>query len=136
MKRILFICEANSIRSQLAEGLARYYWLGRNVQIESAGCFGGGSVDMYVKKVLLEMKIDYSMQFSKSYTAIENPEGVNAVVILCGRDFIGNYFPNAKKYHLPLAIPRLALGCNNRQILDSYRFLSLKILELLKTIKL
>ena len=83
MKRIVFICEANSIRSQLAEGLARYFWLGRNVHVESAGSCNGGGVNYFVKTVLQEMKIDCSLQHSKSFKNIIDPESVDVVVILC-----------------------------------------------------
>ncbi len=129
MKRIIFICEANSIRSQLAEGLAKRYWLGRNVQIESAGRCSCGYVNQYVKKILLKMKIDYSLQFSKSFLQIPFPDKVDIVVILCEYDFIGNYFPNAFKYHLPLNLP-YEIGSNN--VLDIMRIYQNLVQETLK----
>lgn len=136
MKRIVFICEANSIRSQLAEGLARYFWLGRSVQVESAGSCNGGGVDYFVKTVLQEMKIDCSLQHSKSFKNIIDPESVDVVVILCSRDFIGDFFINAQKIHYPLDIPSIAFASYNQYILDGYRRLGQQILDLFKTIKL
>lgn len=136
MKRIVFICEANSIRSQLAEGLARYFWLGRNVHVESAGSCNGGGVNYFVKTVLQEMKIDCSLQHSKSFKNIIDPESVDVVVILCSRDFIGDFFINAQKIHYPLDIPSIAFASYNQYILDGYRRLGQQILDLFKTIKL
>ena len=136
MKRVVFICEANSIRSQLAEGLARYFWLGRSVQVESAGSCNGGGVDYFVKTVLQEMKIDCSLQHSKSFKNIIDPESVDVVVILCSRDFIGDFFINAQKIHYPLDIPSIAFASYNQYILDGYRRLGQQILDLFKTIKL
>lgn len=136
MKSVLFICEANSTRSQLAEGLARYFWLGRNVQVESAGSSAGAGVNYYVKEVLRELKIDYSSQNSKSFTSIQNPHSINIVVILCSRDFIGNFFKNAQKIHYPLDIPSVAFATGNQFILDGYRRLGEQILNLFKLIKL
>ena len=136
MKRIVFICEANSIRSQLAEGLARYFWLGRNVHVESAGSCNGGGVNYFVKTVLQEMKIDCSLQHSKSFKNIIDPESVDVVVILCSRDFIGDFFINAQKIHYPLDIPSIAFLSANQYILDGYRRLGQQILDLFKTIKL
>ena len=121
MKRIVFICEANSIRSQLAEGLARYFWLGRNVHVESAGSCNGGGVNYFVKTVLQEMKIDCSLQHSKSFKNIIDPESVDVVVILCSRDFIGDFFINAQKIHYPLDIPSIAFASYNQYILDIFR---------------
>lgn len=136
MKRIVFICEANSIRSQLAEGLARYFWLGRNVHVESAGSCNGGGVNYFVKTVLQEMKIDCSLQHSKSFENIIDPESVDVVVILCSRDFIGDFFINAQKIHYPLDIPSVAFASYNQYILDGYRQLGKQILDLFKIIKL
>lgn len=136
MKRVLFICEANSTRSQLAEGLARYFWLGRNVQVESAGSYSGGGVNYYVKEVLRELKIDYLLQNSKSFTSIQNPHSINIVVILCSRDFIGDFFKNAQKIHYPLDIPGVAFATGSEYILDGYRRLGDQILNLFKLIKL
>ena len=136
MKKVVFICEANSTRSQLAEGLALYFWLGRNVQVESAGSYSGAGVNYYVKEVLLELKIDYSSQNSKSFTSIQNPDSINIVVILCSRYFIGNFFKNAQKIHYPLDIPSNAFATGNQFILDGYLRLGEQILNLLKLIKL
>lgn len=132
--RIVFICEANSTRSQLAEGLAKKLWVRYKSVIESCGSFDGGGVNPLVKKILQEYKIDSSNQYSKHYTTLVSPESIDWVVILCGRDFLGDYFKNAQKIHNPLSIPGIVLT-DNSSILDSYRNLALKIEELLLDIE-
>lgn len=61
--KILFMCVANSARSQLAEGLARQVFL--NAGIESAGS-NPGKLNPYAVKVMKEIQIDISRQYSKS----------------------------------------------------------------------
>lgn len=128
-KRIVFICEANSTRSQLAEGLSKKYL--SNYISESAGSVSYGGVNPFVSKILFEEGIDCSNQYSKEYTQLANPESVDVVVILCARDFIGDYFPNARKIHQPMNIPGVGFAHGGSHILDAYRQLAKKIEELL-----
>ena len=128
-KRIIFICEANSTRSQLAEGLSKKYL--PSYVSESAGSVSYGSINPLVGKVLFEEGVDCSIQYSKEYTQIHNPENVNLVVILCARDFIGNYFSNAQKIHQPMNIPGVGFAHDGAHILDAYRQLAEKIKILL-----
>ena len=60
---ILFMCVANSARSQLAEGLARQILPG--VTVESAGSHPG-SLNPYAVAVMKEIGIDISRRYSKS----------------------------------------------------------------------
>jgi arsenate reductase len=128
-KRIVFICEANSTRSQLAEGLARKYL--PSYISESAGSVSYGGINPLVSKILFEEGVDCSIQYPKEYTQIRNPESVNLVVILCARDFIGNYFLNAHKIHLPMNIPGVGFAHGGAHILDAYRQLAEEIKGLL-----
>ena len=61
---ILFMCVANSARSQMAEGLARDI-LGANAVIESAGSHPT-KVNPFAIKTMQEVGIDISRHFSKS----------------------------------------------------------------------
>lgn len=132
--RIVFVCEANSTRSQLAEGIARRKWKKYAPLIESCGNFDGGGVNPFVKKILFERGIDYSVQYSKSYRSLVSPETIDWVVILCGRDFIGDYFKAAQKINQPLSIPGIGLSLNNQTVLDGYRGLAEAIDLLLDSI--
>ena len=64
MKKILFLCVANSARSQMAEGLARSI-LSEDFIIHSAGS-KPSSVNPYAIQVMNEIGIDISKQHSKS----------------------------------------------------------------------
>lgn len=59
---ILFLCVANSARSQMAEGLARHL-LGPAVRVQSAGS-QPSRVNPYAVRVMAELGIDLSEQTS------------------------------------------------------------------------
>ena len=80
---ILFICVANSARSQMAEALARQKF-GDRVRVQSAGSRPGG-VNPYALRVLAEVGIDASRQVSKHVDTID-PASVDLVVTLCAEE--------------------------------------------------
>ena len=63
MKKILFLCVANSARSQMAEGLARNM-LGPDVEVLSAGS-QPSKVNPYAIEAMMEVGIDISAHHSK-----------------------------------------------------------------------
>ena len=63
-KNILFLCVANSARSQIAEGIARNLF-GDKAIIESAGSLPKGVHPLAIE-VMKEIGIDISKQYSKS----------------------------------------------------------------------
>lgn len=63
-KKVLFVCMGNSVRSQMAEALARH--LASDVILaESAGVHPLGFIDPTTQKVLTEEGISFEGQFSK-----------------------------------------------------------------------
>ena len=64
MKGFLFLCVANSARSQMAEGLARQLF-GEDVRVQSAGSHPS-NVNPLAIKVMQEIGIDISNQTSTS----------------------------------------------------------------------
>ena len=78
---ILFVCTANSARSQMAEGFARFYAGGR-VEIDSAGTHPK-RVNPYAVEVMSEVGIDISSQTSDSL-ASKNLTRYQYMVALCG----------------------------------------------------
>lgn len=90
---ILFLCVANSARSQIAEGLAREI-LGSGFGIQSAG-----SKPSYVSPqavdVMKELNIDISSQTSKSVETID-AVSIDIVITLC-KEEVCPIFLNAKK---------------------------------------
>jgi len=79
-RHILFLCVANSARSQMAEGIARKYAL-PNVMISSAGSRATG-VNPEAIEVMHEIGIDISSRVSKNLSQIET-DSVEAVITLC-----------------------------------------------------
>jgi arsenate reductase len=102
---ILFLCVANSARSQLAEGLARAHF-GEKARIFSAGATPAG-VNPLAVAALAEVGIEASGQTSKSVSAIE-PEDVDLVVTLCAEQVCPAYPKRVKKLHWPLPDPTAA----------------------------
>jgi arsenate reductase len=81
MKRIMFACNKNSCRSQMAEGFARAMG-GNRVTAASAG-LAPTQVHPMAIQVMAEVGIDISQHTSKSIETF-NPQDFDAVVSLCG----------------------------------------------------
>ena len=76
MRGLLFLCVANSARSQLAEGLARHL-LPATVRVQSAGSAPSGLNPLAVE-VMREIGIDIAAHASKSVDTID-PATVDTV---------------------------------------------------------
>ena len=104
--KILFMCVANSARSQMAEGLARSIF-GSTADIESAGS-KPKFVHPLAKKVLAEIGISLADHSSKSWDdlAPEFREKLNYLITLCAEE-VCPVVPNfrAQKLHWPLPDP-------------------------------
>ena len=104
--RILFLCVANSARSQLAEGLAKSIF-STKAMIESAGSEPSGNVQPWAIEVLKENGIDISKNFSKSYEQL-NPEfidNLDYVITLCVEEVCPMMVSNATRLHWPINDP-------------------------------
>lgn len=102
MKRILFLCVANSARSQMAEGLARHL-LGDRATVMSAGSAPSG-VNPYAVEAMAEIGIDISGQHSKSVDDID-AAGVDLVVTLCAEEVCPVLPGRVRRLHWPIADP-------------------------------
>ena len=98
--RILFLCVANSARSQIAEGIAREMF-GKDHDVRSAGSEPSGSVHPDAIKVLDEIGIDASSHSSKSVDDLEEDfiNNLDYVITLCAEEACPAYITNAKKLH-------------------------------------
>lgn len=99
--RLLFLCVANSARSQMAEGLARSLFPGFSIQ--SAGS-RPSRVNPYALEVLAEAGIDASGQVSKSVQAID-PNSVDLVITLCAEEVCPLFLGQAERLHWPIEDP-------------------------------
>ena len=80
MTGLLFLCVANSARSQMAEGLARQRW-GARLSVQSAGS-EPATVNPLAVRVMAECGIDISGHVSKGVETI-SAASVDTVVTLC-----------------------------------------------------
>lgn len=98
---ILFLCVANSARSQMAEGLARQMFPG--LRILSAGSRPGG-VNPYAIEALAEVGIDASAHTSKSVQEID-PASVDLVITLCAEEVCPVFLGKVERLHWPIPDP-------------------------------
>ena len=98
----LFLCVANSARSQMAEGLARTRF-GDRVRVASAGS-SPAVVHPLAIAALDELGIDISGQLSKSVATVD-PAAVDLVVTLCAEEVCPAFLGSVKRLHWPLPDP-------------------------------
>ena len=102
MKGILFLCVANSARSQMAEGLARA--LLPDVEVLSAGS-RPSKVNPYAIEALAELGIDISGHRSKSVDEIA-PANLDLVITLCAEEEVCPVLPGrVRRLHWPIRDP-------------------------------
>ena len=101
MKRILFLCVANSARSQMAEGLART--LLPEVEVLSAGS-RPSKVNPYAIEALAELGIDISGHRSKSVDEIARAN-LDLVITLCAEEVCPILTGRVRRLHWPISDP-------------------------------
>jgi protein-tyrosine-phosphatase len=116
-RHILFLCVANSARSQLAEGIARSL-APAGVTVSSAGS-QPSRVNPLAIRALDEIGIDIRGQHSKSVDTIA-PEGVDAVITLCAEEVCPVFLGKAHRVHWGLPDPAGA-GRTEEEQLQAFR---------------
>jgi arsenate reductase len=99
---ILFLCVANSARSQMAEGLARRLF-GDRAEVMSAGSTPT-RVNTHAIGALGEVGIDISGQVSKGVDAID-VGAVDVVITLCAEEVCPVVPARVERLHWPLPDP-------------------------------
>lgn len=99
---ILFLCVANSARSQMAEGLARTMF-GPTHRVQSAGS-KPAMVNPYAIDVMREIGIDLNAHHSKSVDTID-PASVDTVITLCAEEVCPVFLGNVRRIHWPIPDP-------------------------------
>ncbi len=99
---ILFLCVANSARSQMAEGLARTIF-GDEVTIHSAGS-KPSKVHPLAIKAMAAIDIDITNQHSKAVDDMEDLD-VDLVITLCAEEVCPVFLGDVKRLHWPLQDP-------------------------------
>lgn len=118
-KGILFLCTANSCRSQMAEGFARAL-APKETTIFSAGT-EPKTVHPLAIRVMKEVGIDISNQTSKGVEEV-HLEKIDLVVTLCGEAAEScPAFPKRTNHlHWPLPDPAMTQG-DEREVLQIFR---------------
>jgi arsenate reductase len=116
-KHLLFLCVANSARSQMAEGIARAL-APAGVTVSSAGS-KPSRVNPFAIQALDEIGIDIRGHFSKSVETIP-PEGVEVVITLCAEEECPVFLGKARRIHWGLPDPG-GQGLTDAQKLQSFR---------------
>ena len=119
MRGVLFLCRANSCRSQLAEGLAR------DIMPDGSAIYSAGARPTHVNtraiEALHEIGIDASGQHSKSVDSIPQ-DAVDLVITLCaeGEQDCPVYSGNVRRLYWPLPDPDAAEG-SEEEITAAFR---------------
>jgi arsenate reductase len=119
MKKIMFLCTANSCRSQMAEGFAKEF--GKEVvQVYSAGLMAAG-VHIRAIAVMKELGIDISGQKSKSID-VDLLNQMDLVITLCGHaeQYCPRTPPGLNRLHWPIRDPVGTIG-TEEQIMKDFR---------------
>jgi len=114
---VLFLCVANSARSQLAEGLGRHL-APDGVRVSSAGS-DPTSIRPQAVRALAEIGVDASGQRSKGLEAFVDA-GVDCVITLCAEENCPLWLGDARRVHWALPDPAAATGAEH-QVLGSFR---------------
>lgn len=101
-KRILFLCVANSARSQMAEGLARARF-GDAVEVVSAGS-QPGRLNPLAVEAMREIGIDISAHYSKAVDTLDVAT-FDAVVTLCADEVCPLLPAGVRRLHWPTPDP-------------------------------
>ncbi|MCR4378113.1 MAG: VOC family protein [Rhodospirillales bacterium] len=126
MKDVLFLCVANSARSQMAEGLARQAF-GDKVRVRSAGS-NPTSINPHAVTVLQEIGIDISGHASKRVDDLDTHD-VDTVVTLCADEVCPVFLGKVRRIAWPLQDPaKSVVGESEADILERFR----KVRDMLK----
>nr|WP_319372861.1 arsenate reductase ArsC [uncultured Methanobacterium sp.] len=118
-KKVLFICNHNSARSQMSEGLLKSLY-GTYYDVYSAGS-NPSSVNPYAVRVLEEVGIDISNNRSKSLKEFEGLEFDYVITVCGGEGELCPFFPGGKTYiHKSFEDPSAVDGTDHEKT-DAFR---------------
>jgi len=129
-RHILFLCVANSARSQMAEGIARSL-APQGVTVSSAGS-SPSPVRPQAIQVLEEIGIDISGHRSKGLGSID-AGSVDAVITLCAEEVCPVFLGKADRVHWGLPDPAAVAGTEETR-LNAFRSVRDELLRRLKVL--
>jgi arsenate reductase len=113
MKRILFLCVANSARSQMAEGIARKL-APDGVEVYSAGS-RPSRVNPLAIRALAEIGVDASAHWSKGVDAVP-VDTIDTVVTLCAEEVCPVFPRPVRRLEWKLTDPASADGSDEERL--------------------
>jgi arsenate reductase len=115
-KRVLFLCTANSCRSQMAEGLLRSL-AEKQFEVFSAGSKPTGKVHPLAIEAMCETGVDISRHESKSLNVFSG-ESFDYVITVCdnAREACPNLPGAAKQLHWSFDDPAHAAGTDEQKM--------------------
>jgi arsenate reductase (thioredoxin) len=129
-EKVLFLCNQNSARSQMAEGLLKSVY-GENFEVYSAGS-NPSTVNPYAVKVLEEVGVDISDNRSKSLKEFEDFEFDYVVTVCGGEGEVCPFFLGGKTYlHESFDDPAAVDGSDHEKI-NAFRRIRDEITEWIK----
>jgi protein-tyrosine-phosphatase/N-acetylglutamate synthase-like GNAT family acetyltransferase len=99
---VLFLCVANSARSQIAEGLARQRF-GDRLRIQSAGS-RPTTVNPRAIATMKSVGVDLTTHHSKLVDDID-PRGIDLVITLCAEEVCPAFYAPVRRLHWPIPDP-------------------------------
>jgi arsenate reductase len=114
---VLFLCVANSARSQMAEGLARAV-APKGREIYSAGS-APTHLNPFAREVMLELGIDISSHRSKTIDEIPS-DRIETVITLCGEEVCPVFPGKVERFHWPFEDPAAAKG-RDKEVRKEFR---------------
>ncbi len=129
---ILFLCVANSARSQIAEGLAKSM-LGSEHNIESAGSIPLGEVHSHAILAMDEIGIDIRDQYSKSIDDLDKDflDNLDYAITLCAEEICPIINSNAEILHWINTDPVNKI-LNKKELANSFKQTRENIYNLIK----
>lgn len=126
--KIVFLCVANSARSQMAEGLARAL-AKPGIEVMSAGSLPS-HVNPFAILALQELAIDISHHTSKNVSELDFSD-VTYVITLCADEVCPVFIGTAEKLHWPFTDPA-GVGQSDEEKLAAFRAIRNQIQDKLK----
>jgi len=114
--RLVFLCVANSARSQMAEGLARHLF-GDRVHVQSAGSHPS-RVNPHAIAVMAEIGIDILTQTSKAVDEVDI-QNADLVITLCADEVCPVVPAKVERLHWPLPDP---VAAPHDRVVETFRY--------------
>jgi protein-tyrosine-phosphatase len=108
--RVLFLCTANSARSQMAEGILRHFG-GSNIEVFSAGTTPAKAINPYAIRAAAELGIDISQQHPKSIDLFRE-QSFDTIITVCdrAREMCPHFPGDTERIHWSFADPAAVPG--------------------------